>query len=147
MRLAVLTTGRQDWGLLRPVCSALRDDDRFDLALLVGGMALRREFGNTVEEIRSLGFHVDAELDFDVARKDAAAQTAAAVELVAAALRETQPDALVLLGDRFETAAAALAATIEGIPIVHLFGGEETEGAFEAMERGETLRSVIRIPD
>lgn len=130
-RLAVLTTGRQDWGLLRPLCAALRDDDRFDLLLLVGGMALRPEFGNTVAEIRGLGFRVDAELDFGVVQGSAAAQTAAAVDRVAAALRELRPDALVLLGDRFETAGAALAATVETVPIVHLFGGEETEGAFD----------------
>jgi len=131
MRLAILTTGRQDWGLLRPLCAALRDDDRFDLVLLVGGMALRPEFGNTVESIRSLGFRVDAELDFDVTRKNAAAQAATAVELVAGVLRETHPDALVLLGDRFETAGAALAATLVSVPVIHLYGGEETEGAFD----------------
>ena len=48
------------------------------------------------------------------------------------------PDAIVLAGDRFETAAAALAATLERVPIVHLHGGEQTLGAFD-----DALRHAI----
>ena len=54
------------------------------------------------------------------------------------ALRDLAPDALLLVGDRLETAAAALAATLERVPIVHLHGGEETRGAFD-----DALRHAI----
>lgn len=133
MRLAVLTTGRQDWGSLRSVCAALREDPAFDLRLLVGGMHVSARFGRTVRLIEGEGFVPAALLPWIPDRGDAPAaeQAAVALRLCAEALRRERPDALLLLGDRFETAAAALAATLCLVPIVHLHGGEETEGAFD----------------
>jgi UDP-hydrolysing UDP-N-acetyl-D-glucosamine 2-epimerase len=55
--------------------------------------------------------------------------------LLAEALGVINPDFLMLVGDRFETAAAALAASLETVPIVHLHGGEETEGAIDNLLR------------
>ena len=131
LRLAVLTTGRQDWGLLRPLCTALLGDATFDLLLLAGGMACSKAFGQVSAAMRAEGFEIAREMPWDVEDADASAQAGEALRMTASALAGLQPDALVLLGDRFETAAAALAATIGGIPIVHLYGGEETEGAFD----------------
>jgi UDP-N-acetylglucosamine 2-epimerase (non-hydrolysing) len=54
------------------------------------------------------------------------------------ALARQRPEALLLAGDRFETAAAALAATVARVPIVHLHGGETTSGAFD-----DALRHAI----
>lgn len=41
---------------------------------------------------------------------------------------ESVPSALIVLGDRFETFAVALAAFYYGVPLVHLGGGDVTEG-------------------
>lgn len=38
---------------------------------------------------------------------------------------------VILLGDRYETLAAALAATFLRVPIAHIHGGETTTGAFD----------------
>ncbi len=62
-------------------------------------------------------------------------QAADAVWLVAEALKRQQPEGLILVGDRFETASAALAATLVRVPIIHLHGGEETEGAIDNVLR------------
>lgn len=137
MRLAVLTTGRQDWGILRSTCLSVRDDPAFELRLLVGGMHLAPRFGETSRLIESDGFSIAERVAWDV-DAPVAAQAAAALDGVAAALARTAPDALMLVGDRFETAAAALAATLAGVPIVHLHGGEQTEGAFD-----DALRHAI----
>ncbi|HXU71383.1 MAG TPA: UDP-N-acetylglucosamine 2-epimerase [Polyangia bacterium] len=137
MRLAVLTTGRQDWGILRSTCLLLRDDAAFDLRLLVGGMHLGPRFGETYRLIESDGFATAERIAWNV-EAPIATQAAAALDGVAGALARTEPDALMLLGDRFETAAAALAATLARVPIVHLHGGEQTEGAFD-----DALRHAI----
>jgi GDP/UDP-N,N'-diacetylbacillosamine 2-epimerase (hydrolysing) len=49
-----------------------------------------------------------------------------------------QPDLVLLLGDRFEIFAAASSATLAGIPIAHLHGGEITEGSVD-----DTIRHAI----
>ncbi len=131
MRIGVLTTGRQDWGILRSTCALLRDGD-FDLRLLVGGMHCARRFGETRALIEAEGFAPAEVMDWiGEGEPPAAAQAGRALEMVGAALARQRPDALVLVGDRFETAAAAIAATLALVPLVHLHGGEETEGAFD----------------
>lgn len=127
---AVLTTGRQDWGLLRPLCEQLRDAADFELQLLAGGMALDKDFGDTRQNIIDAGFALAAELDWDV-KANPASQSAEMIKQMNKALTRLKPRALILLGDRFETLAAALAASLARIPLVHLHGGEETEGAFD----------------
>lgn len=146
MRLAVLTTGRQDWGILRPLCEALQADPVFTVEILVGGMACSSAFGRIVEGIRAQGFEVAAEMDWAPEANEPARQTSVAVALVADALQRSRPDALVLLGDRYETAGAALAATVLGLPIVHLYGGEETEGAIDnALRHAITKLSHLHL--
>ena len=138
--IAVLTTGRQDWGIVHSTCSAIRASSDLELRLWVGGTHLSRRHGFTVDQIRADGFVPDAEFAWLDGPDDPPAdrQTAAALELIGAELRQAPVDAIVLAGDRFETAAAALAATVDRVPIVHLHGGEQTLGAFD-----DALRHAI----
>lgn len=145
-RLAVLTTGRQDYGILRSTLLRLRADPRFDLRLWVGGMHLAREFGHTVERIGLDGLTVDREIPILAERSNLPAEAARAITGVAAAIESARPDALVVLGDRYETLAAAFAAALARVPIVHLYGGEETEGAIDnALRHAITKLSHLHL--
>jgi UDP-hydrolysing UDP-N-acetyl-D-glucosamine 2-epimerase len=129
-RIAVLTTGRQDWGILRSSTLQLRDDGRFDLRLFVGGMHCADAYGRTERQVTEDGFVAAERLDW-IDADDAGSQAGRALAMTAAALRRQQPEALLLVGDRFETLAAAAAATLERVPLVHVHGGEETAGAID----------------
>jgi UDP-hydrolysing UDP-N-acetyl-D-glucosamine 2-epimerase len=145
-RIAVLTSGRQDWGILRSTCLLLRDDERFDLRLLVGGMHCVAAFGQTERNVAADGFEVAERLDWIAEGASVTEESGAAMASVGAALRRQEPAALLLVGDRFETAAAAVAATIAGVPIVHLHGGEETEGAIDnALRHSITKLSHLHL--
>lgn len=132
-RIAVLSTGRQDWGILRETCRLLRVDPQFELLLLLGGMHGSGRFGYTRRMVVEDEFLPCEELNWipDDQPFDPERQAGDAVRMVAAALRRQHADAIVLVGDRFETAAAALGATLARVPIVHLHGGEETTGAID----------------
>ena len=149
--IAILTTGRQDWGILHSTAAAIRAHPGLELRLLAGGMHLSERHGHTVDDIREDGFEPDALLPW-LGSADATAdppatdQAASALDAVGTALRAQRPDALVLAGDRLETAAAALAATLERVPIVHLHGGEETRGAFDdALRHAVTKLSHLHL--
>src|SRR5215472_16834054 len=131
--ISVLTTGRQDYCILRRTLLLLKQDPRFDLRLFVGGMHLSEKYGLTVSGIEDDGFVCNERFDWLVSDKETsiARQTSRALEQTAAALVRHNPEFLLLVGDRYETAGAALAATLLCVPIVHLHGGEETEGAFD----------------
>jgi UDP-hydrolysing UDP-N-acetyl-D-glucosamine 2-epimerase len=130
-RVAVLTTGRQDYGILRSSLHRMASDDRFDLRLWVGGMHLDQRFGRTVELIRADGLQPARELPFLHDPPDIAADSSAAIAAVSAAVAADRPAMLVLLGDRTETLAAAFAALVARVPVVHLHGGEESEGVLD----------------
>ncbi|MGH7719449.1 MAG: UDP-N-acetylglucosamine 2-epimerase, partial [Gemmatimonadaceae bacterium] len=134
-RLCVLTTGRQDFGILRSTLLLLRDASDFELLLVVGGMHLDARFGETAALIRAENLPVANELDFIDDRSDPAQESARALGQMAALLAARQPDALLLVGDRSETLAAAHAAVLCGVPVAHLHGGEETEGAIDNVFR------------
>jgi UDP-hydrolysing UDP-N-acetyl-D-glucosamine 2-epimerase len=149
--IAVLTTGRQDWGILHSTCAAIRERSDLRLRLLAGGMHLSADYGSTIDVIVDDGFEPDARLDWlgDSGAAEgvpADVQAGAALAAVGAELRAHPVDALVLAGDRFETAAAALAATVNRVPIVHLHGGEQTLGAFDdAMRHAITKLAHLHL--
>lgn len=131
-RIVVFTTGRQDYGILRSSLMLLRDDRRFALQVWAGGMHLSPTFGRTIDLVRADGLMVSQEIAFlEEGRSDPARESARALEATAAALSRNRPDALLLLGDRSETLAAAMAATMENVAIAHLHGGEESSGAID----------------
>ena len=145
-RVAVLTTGRQDFGILRSTLTALRDAPAMELVLLAGGMHLRERFGRTIEHVRAAGFAPERELDFVGEPPAPAADAARALGQVAEALEALRPDCLLLAGDRHETLAAGVAATLARVPIVHLHGGEESEGAVDnAMRHALTKLSHLHL--
>jgi UDP-hydrolysing UDP-N-acetyl-D-glucosamine 2-epimerase len=109
----------------------LRDDPRFDARLWVGGMHLSPRFGRTIQFVERDGLRAHRTLNFLGEPPEPAGDAARALDLVANALREDRIQALALLGDRSETLAAGFAATIAGVPVVHIHGGEETEGAID----------------
>jgi UDP-hydrolysing UDP-N-acetyl-D-glucosamine 2-epimerase len=134
MKVAVVTGGRADYGLLRPTLLALRDDSRFSLALVVAAMHLRAEHGDTLAAIAEDGLTVDARVatgERTEAAGDWGANLAAGIAGFTDALEGLAPDVLLVLGDRHEVLAAALAATGLGLPIAHLHGGELSEGSLD----------------
>lgn len=130
-RIAVLSSGRQDYGILRSTIFLLRASPEFMTLVWAGGAHLRPRFGEPLELFRRDGLTPDRTLEFVAEPPEPAGDAARALVAAAAALAADRPDALLLMGDRTETLAAGLAATVEGVPIVHLHGGEETEGAID----------------
>ena len=133
-RICVLTATRAEYGLLVPLLRAIEAHRALDLGLLVTGTHLSDAFGRTVDAIEADGFRIAARID-SLRPGDgpaAAAETmATALTELTAAFSTLAPDVLVLLGDRYETLAAASAAMLAGLPIAHIHGGELTEGAFD----------------
>jgi len=133
-RVAVVTSTRADYGLLRWTMQSLKDDQRAELQVIATGTHLSPAYGKTIDAIRNDGFGIDAaiEMPLDGADGLASAEAAAAVMAGAAqALRRLDPDIAVMLGDRFEILAAVQAASLGRIPVAHIHGGEVTSGAFD----------------
>jgi UDP-hydrolysing UDP-N-acetyl-D-glucosamine 2-epimerase len=133
-RVAVVTGSRADYGLLRRLLQLLAGMEDVNLQVIACGMHLEDRFGATWRAIEADGFAIAAKVDLDLGEDSAAATVrSTGVGLVGFAdvLPKLAPDLLVMLGDRFEILAAAVAATLLNIPIAHIHGGEVTAGAFD----------------
>lgn len=140
-KVCIITGTRAEFGLLRTLMHHLDGAPDVTLQVVATGAHLARSYGNTIDEIRREGFTVDAEVDMLLAsdsRRAVGQSLGLGVIGLTTALERLAPDMIVLLGDRYETLAAAQAAMILGIPIAHLHGGEKTEGAID-----EAIRHAI----
>lgn len=128
-RVCYLSGTRADFGLMVPTLHAIQRDPRLSLSLIVTGMHLDTAYGLTVREIEAEGFEVSARIPVDLSSTTGAAMARAlGTTLVGTvdALERVRPDVLLLLGDRGEMLAGAIAAIHLGIPVAHLHGGERS---------------------
>ncbi len=133
-KVAVFTGTRAEYGLLFWLLKDIQNDPELTLQLLVSGMHLSPEFGETYKHIENDGFQIDEKIEI-LLSSDSPVGTAKSMGLgvlgFTDALSRLAPDVLVILGDRFEALAATQTAMILRIPIIHLHGGEVTEGAYD----------------
>ena len=119
------------------------------LQLVVTGMHLSPEFGSTYNLIESDGFSIAKKIEMLLSSDTdigVAKSMGVGVLSFADAFAELEPDILICSGDRYEMFVAASVATVLKIPIVHLYGGETTEGAFdEAFRHSITKMSVLHF--
>jgi len=135
-----VTGTRAEYGLLFWLMKEIQQDVGLQLQLIVTGMHLSHEFGLTYKEIEK-EFKIDKKIEM-VLSSDTAVGISKSMGLAqisfAEAYDELQPDLLVVLGDRYEIFSAVSAAMIAKIPIVHIHGGEATEGLID-----ESIRHSI----
>ena len=130
-RVLVLTGTRAEYGLLRSSMAAIRAHEDLTLQVVATGMHLSPRHGTTVEEIREDGFDVDRtvlmQVDGDTGRAMAKSLGLGTTGL-AEAFESLDPDVVLLLGDRDEALAGALAASHMNVPVAHVHGGDATHG-------------------
>lgn len=132
-KIAVVTATRAEYGLLSPVIKELREQENseFRVDLIVTGTHLSEKYGRTIEEIID---RVDFQIPIPVESEkeiDISANQAEALVKFTELFIEERYNAVILLGDRYETLAIALAAGNTRTPIFHLCGGDTTEGALD----------------
>ena len=148
--IGVVTVARSDYGIYIPVLREIQRWPELKLHLIAAGMHLSPEFGMTVKLIRGDGFEVGDSIEM-LLSSDSPGGVAKSMGFGTAAYAESfsrvRPDVLVVLGDRFEMHAAALAALPFKIPVAHIHGGELTFGAIDdALRHSITKLSHLHFP-
>lgn len=148
-KIVILTATRAEYGLLKPIIKKFLDDPYYDTRIAVTGMHLSPEFGMTVREIESDNLPVDKKIEIILSSDTPVALSKSmglALISFSEYFEECKPDAVLVLGDRYETLAVCCAAMNARIPIFHLYGGETTEGAIdEAIRHSLTKMSYLHF--
>ena len=130
-RVAVITGSRAEYGLLRTVMRAVQEHETLRLQVIASGMHLVRKLGFTINDITADGFRIDARVPMHSGRDTHLAQAEAlakGVSGMARALDKLRSDVVVVLGDRVEALAGALAASTTNRVLAHIHGGDVAPG-------------------
>ncbi len=139
-KICIVTATRAEYGSLYWIMKEIQEDKALELQLIVTGTHLSPEFGLTYKDIQK-DFKIDKKIEI-LLSSDSAVSLSKSMGLVNISFSEAyddlKPDIIVILGDRYEMLSATSSAMILGIPIMHLAGGERSEGAFD-----ESIRHAI----
>lgn len=149
-KICIVTAARSEYGLLRWLINDLSDSDKFELQLVVTGGHLLKEQGHTIDQIIADGYKiartVDAGIDASSTQKLSASMGRMA-EGFSECFAELKPDYLLVLGDRYELLPICSTAFVMRIPIIHLSGGDVTEGAIDdGIRNAVTMLATYHFP-
>lgn len=135
-KIAIITATRAEYGLLSPVIKELRkyEGSGLRVELIVTGTHLSHLYGHTIDEIHTDGQRIDRCVEIPVnsnSEMDISYNQSETLNKFTNLFCNEKYDAIVILGDRYEMLAIAIAASNTKTPIFHLCGGDTTEGAMD----------------
>jgi GDP/UDP-N,N'-diacetylbacillosamine 2-epimerase (hydrolysing) len=135
-RVIYLSGTRADFGLMKSTLQRIAGAPGLSLQVAVTGMHLSQAHGSTVNEVRAAGLPICAEIPLDMATRTGRSMALGVADClrgVTELLAREQPSFLLLLGDRGEMLASAIAALHVGVPCVHIHGGERSGNVDEPL--------------
>ncbi|WP_057830869.1 UDP-N-acetylglucosamine 2-epimerase [Colwellia sp. TT2012] len=149
-KIGIVTGTRAEYGLLSRTIELLQNDDRFETCIFACGTHLSPEYGYTISELRDNNVKniVSIEMLLSSSSKVGIAKSVGIATMsFADAFTWSNLDAILVLGDRYEMFAAAQAAMFLDISLIHIHGGEVTEGAFDdSIRHSITKMANIHFP-
>lgn len=133
-KIAVVTGTRAEYGLLQSTMEAIQNHSKLQLQLVVTGMHLLKKFGNTIDDIRKDGWEIDAKIKMQPGQDsplDQAEGLSKGIAGMAKFFDQARTDIVLVLGDRIEAMAGALAAVTTGRMLAHIHGGDIALGDFD----------------
>ena len=126
-KVCVVLVDRANYGRLKPVMQAIKTHPQLELQVLAAGTMVLERFHQPVQVIKQDGFEVDGEIYIELEGSTPvtmAKSVGFGVVEFASEFQRLKPDLILLIGDRYEALAAAIAAAYMNICIAHIQGGE-----------------------
>ena len=148
-RKIVVTTGtRAEYGILRSILDEIKISKKLELLLIVTGSHFSKKHGFTVNEITKNGYKIYAKIDM-TSKIDSKFESTKilgnAIISFSNIFKKLKPDINVILGDRDEMLASAIAAYHMNIPNAHIHGGDKSGGLDEYTRHAITKLSNIHF--
>ena len=147
-KIAVTTGTRAEYGILRPLLKKISDSKKLELILIVTGTHLSKKYGMTINEIRKDGFRISAKFEM-MPKGDSpyhmSESLGEGIIKFSKIFQKIKPDINLVLGDRDEPFASAIAASHMNIPNAHIHGGETSQSIDEYIRHAITKMSNIHF--
>ena len=146
-KILYVSGSRADFGLMRNVLKKIDEKTDLELEIAVTGMHMMSDFGSTIGEIKKEDFKIhkiNAIYEEDD-KRSMAKFVGIAVQKLTDLMDEIKPDLILLLGDRAEMLAGAIAAAYLSIPVAHAHGGDISSTVDETIRHAITKLSNIHF--
>tara|TARA_B100001564_G_scaffold357234_1_gene373044 strand:- start:723 stop:1871 length:1149 start_codon:yes stop_codon:yes gene_type:complete len=133
-KIIFFSTSRADFYLLSLILQKFKKSKKFKSYLVATGNHYEKDKGQTYKEILKKGLKIDYKVPYNLkngSQKEILYEISKSIKKNFSILNKIKPDLILILGDRFELISIANTSHLLDIPIVHLHGGEVTEGAFD----------------
>lgn len=147
-KILYISGTRADYGLMRSVLRHIHNHPNLSLDIVTTGMHLMDEFGNTIDEIKKDGFSyhiVDVQNDDD-SKESMAIFIGKFIQKLVPVIHSLHPDIILVLGDRGEMLAGAIAGIYMSIPVAHIAGGDVTSTVDDIARHAITKLAHIHFP-
>jgi len=145
-KICVITGTRADYGILKSVLSNIELHPNLYLQLVVAGAHFSKEHGETYKQIEKDGFWISARVAPWKPEYSTAQFFSECIVGFEDAFKHLKPDVVIVLGDRIEMLAAALAANYLNIVVAHIHGGDLSGTWDDSQRHALTKLSHIHFP-
>lgn len=148
IKVCVVVNSRANYGRVKSVMQAIRRHPLLTLQLVVGGSAVLSRYGLVERVMKEDGFTPDAEVHSLLEGENLlsmAKSTGHTIVELTSVFDHLKPDWVVVVADRFEQLAVAIAASYQNIRIAHIQGGEITGSIDESVRHAITKLSHLHL--
>jgi GDP/UDP-N,N'-diacetylbacillosamine 2-epimerase (hydrolysing) len=148
-KVLVVLVDRANYGRLKPVMRAIQAHPKLELQILAAGTMVLERFHQPVDVVRADGFNIDGEIYIELEGSTPATMAKSVgfgVVEFASELQRLKPEIVLLIGDRYEALAAAIAAAYMNLCIAHIQGGEVSGSIDESARHAITKFAHFHFP-
>lgn len=147
IKIVAITGSRAEYGLICPTLKAIKGHPKLKLSLIVAGMHMSHEFGETIKEIKKDGFEVDTKIQslFDDTGKGMAKSVGKLILKMTEAIKKINPDIILVLCDLGYALGGAICGTYMNIPVAHVHGGDVSGHVDESVRHAITKLAHIHF--
>jgi UDP-hydrolysing UDP-N-acetyl-D-glucosamine 2-epimerase len=148
-KICVLLVDRANYGRMYPVMKALDQDSQLELQVICAGTMLLERFGEAEKMVTNDGFKINHRVFLEVEGSVPVTMSKSiglGIIEFTNIFQHLEPDVLLLIGDRYEALAAAIASAYMNIPIAHVQGGEISGSIDESARHAISKFSHIHFP-
>lgn len=148
-KICVILTARTSYAKIKPILDSIKGHKDLELQIVCAASAVLERYGHTDKMVEQDGFVISERvfmiLEGETLLTSAKAAGIGVVEF-SGAFDRLQPDAVLVMADRFEIIAAAIAASYLNIPLIHVQGGEVSGNIDEKVRHAVTKLADIHFP-
>jgi UDP-hydrolysing UDP-N-acetyl-D-glucosamine 2-epimerase len=134
---------------MKPVMQAIAAHSMLELQVIATGTMVLERFDQPVRVVKADGFELAGEVFIELEGSTPttmAKSVGFAIIELAGELRRLQPDIVLIIGDRYEALAAAVAAAYMNITIAHIQGGEVSGSIDESARHAISKLAHFHFP-